>query len=198
MTKHSLAIILCSTRPGRSGKPIADWLATTASQDDRFEVSLIDLAQVALPFMDEPDFPGTLNYTHEHTKAWSAQIAAADAIVWVQPEYNYSMCAPQKNAIDYLYHEWRYAATSFVSYGGISAGLRSVEHAKQALGAVGSIWTKAAVQIPFAANSIAAGVYSPTEGVAHSVTSLLDELAELTATLAPARTLIRTETLRLQ
>jgi NAD(P)H-dependent FMN reductase len=64
-----LHVILASTRPGRAGEPIADWFVERAVAHGAFDVELVDLAEVALPFMDEPNHPRLRRYTHEHTKA---------------------------------------------------------------------------------------------------------------------------------
>ena len=55
----------------------------------------------------------------------------ADAFVFVTPEYNYAPPPALVNALNYLSREWNYAPVGFVSYGGISGGLRSVQVAKQ-------------------------------------------------------------------
>jgi NAD(P)H-dependent FMN reductase len=65
-------------------------------------------------------------YTHDHTRAWSAKIASFDAFVFVTPEYNHGTCAALKNAIDYLYQEWTNKAAGFIGYGG-TMGARAVE-----------------------------------------------------------------------
>jgi NAD(P)H-dependent FMN reductase len=119
-------IIIASTRPGRKGKPIGDWVRAQADLADQFEVHVADLAEIGLPMMDEPNQPGQRKYIHDHTKAWSATVDAADAFVFVTPEYNHSFNAPLKNAIDYLAHEWRYKPVAFVSYGGVAGGARAV------------------------------------------------------------------------
>ena len=66
---------------------------------------MVDLAEVALPFMDERHHPRLAKYEHEHTKAWSATVSRADAFVFVTPEYNYGYNAVLNNAIDYLHKE---------------------------------------------------------------------------------------------
>jgi NAD(P)H-dependent FMN reductase len=126
-----LHVILASTRPGRAGEPIADWFVERAAAHGAFDVELVDLAEVALPFMDEPNHPRLRRYTHEHTKAWSARVDSADAFVFVTPEYNYGLTAPLKNAIDYLHFEWQHKPVGFVSYGGVAAGTRAVQMLKQ-------------------------------------------------------------------
>ena len=91
-------------------------------QHGGFEIDFADLAEVNLPFMDEPNHPRFHRYTHQHTLDWSARVEAADAFVFVMPEYNYGFTAPLKNAIDYLHAEWAYKPVGLVSYGGVAAG----------------------------------------------------------------------------
>jgi len=98
-------IIIASTRPGRVGLPVAQWFEQCAITHGGFAV---DLAALNLPFMDEPNHPRPRQYTRQYTKDWSARVAAADAFVFVMPEYNYGFNAPLKNAINYLQHEWAY------------------------------------------------------------------------------------------
>lgn len=111
-------IIVASTRPGRVGRPIADWFYDQAGEgrtDVQFE--LVDLADWNLPFLDEPIPPKAHMYQHEHTKRWSAKIAEADGFVFVTPEYNHGYPASLKNALDYLYQEWNGKPVAFVGYG---------------------------------------------------------------------------------
>src|ERR1700754_5211417 len=126
-----LHVILASTRPGRAGEPIADWFVDRAREHGAFDVELIDLAVVDLPFLDEPNHPRLRRYEHQHTKDWSARIAAGDAFVFVPPEYNYGMTAPLKNAIDFLHFEWQHKPVGFVSYGGVAAGTRAGQMVQQ-------------------------------------------------------------------
>ncbi len=95
-----------STRPGRIGPSFGDWFADVAAAHGGFDVEKIDLAEVNLPFVDEPSHPKLRAYQHQHTKDWSAMIERADAYVFVTPEYNYGYNAVLKNALDFLAHEW--------------------------------------------------------------------------------------------
>lgn len=96
MPKPTLQIVIASTRPGRVGLPVAEWFRDIAERDGRFVVEIVDLAQVNLPFMDEPNHPRLRQYLHRHTKDWSATVDRADAFVFVMPEYNYGFNAPLK------------------------------------------------------------------------------------------------------
>lgn len=90
-------------------------------------VQLLDLAEINLPFLDEPESAKSQNYTQEHTKKWANEIDQADGFIFVTPEYNHSLSPVLKNAIDFLWHEWNYKPVSFVSYGTVG-GARAVEH----------------------------------------------------------------------
>lgn len=121
-----IAVILGSTRPGRIGGAVADWVMEQA-QSREASYELIDLAEVNLPFLDEPYPPSMGRYQNEHTKRWAETIGRFDGFIFVTPEYNHSTSAALKNAIDYLYAEWNDKAAAFVGYGSLS-GARAVEH----------------------------------------------------------------------
>jgi NAD(P)H-dependent FMN reductase len=122
-----LQVILGSTRPGRAGTAVADWVYEIANQRDDLEVELVDVAEYKLPLLDEPMPPMMRQYTKEHTKKWSEKIDDADGYIFVAAEYNHSVAGGFKNAIDYLNHEWRNKSVGFVSYGS-NGGSRAVEH----------------------------------------------------------------------
>lgn len=187
MTRPTLLVVICSTRPGRIGRAIGDWFLTQAEAHEGFKVAVADLAVVNLPLMDEPNHPSQHRYVHQHTRQWSATVAAVDAVVFVTPEYNYSMPATLKNAIDYLFVEWSRLATGWVSYGGMSGGLRSVQHAKQPATAVGMVSTRAAVSLPFAGPRVNEGVFGNSDDNDQAAHAMLDELLTLSRTLAPLR-----------
>jgi NAD(P)H-dependent FMN reductase len=187
-----LHVILASTRPGRAGEPIADWFVERAIAHGAFDVELVDLAEVALPFMDEPNHPRLRRYTHEHTKAWSARVDVADAFVFVTPEYNYGLTAPLKNAIDYLHFEWQHKPVGFVSYGGVAAGTRAVQMLKQVVTTLKMVPLFEAVNIPFHAQFIdEEGAVSANETMVKAAAAMLDELVLTEAMLAPRRAAIR-------
>jgi NAD(P)H-dependent FMN reductase len=127
VSELKIAIILGSTRPGRNGKAVADWVFDKAQARIGAAYDLIDLADHPLPHMDEPMSPMLGQYVGEHTKAWAATIAPYDGFVFVTPEYNHSTSGVLKNAIDYLYAEWNNKAAAFVSYGSVG-GARAIEH----------------------------------------------------------------------
>jgi NAD(P)H-dependent FMN reductase len=122
-----IAIILGSTRPGRKGKSVADWVAEKAATRTAAAYELVDLADNPLPHIDEALPPTMGQYAGEHTKAWAEKIGSYDGFIFVTPEYNHSTSGVLKNAIDYLYAEWNNKAAAFVSYGSVG-GARAIEH----------------------------------------------------------------------
>lgn len=180
-----LLVVIGSTRPGRQGDRWGRWVADVA-REHGWEVDVADLAELDLPLFDEPGHPRAQHYTHDHTKAWSATVAAADAYVFVTPEYNYSIPAALKNALDYLAAEWKDKPAGIVSYGGISGGLRAAHHLLQVFTALGLRAPQGSVPIPFSGQYLTedGGVDAP-ESVLGATTGMLDELARLDRVLQP-------------
>ena len=177
MSKPRLMIIIASTRPGRVGAPVARWIRDRAEARGDFEVELVDLAALNLPFMDEPKHPRLRQYVHQHTKDWSAQVDAADAFVFVMPEYNFGFTAPLKNAIDYLHTEWQYKPVGLVSYGGVSAGTRAAQMIKQVVTTLKMTPLTEAVSIPFVNQFINSdGEVEANETMEIAATAMLDEM----------------------
>lgn len=111
----ALRILIASTRPGRLGPTVAQWVLEQVP--DGFEVEVLDLADFGLPFLDEPREPSEGGYAHEHTRRWSTAIRATEALLIVMPEYNRGYNAALKNAIDFLYAEWEGLPVACVGYG---------------------------------------------------------------------------------
>lgn len=182
-----LQVIVGSTRPGRLARPVADWSVEAAEKYGGFEVELVDLADYALPLLDEPGPPRMGRYEHEHTRRWSAKIKEADAFVFVTPEYNYGPSPSLLNAVDYLHNEWLYAPVGFVSYGGIAGGLRSVQVMKQIVTTLRMMPIPDGVAVPFVMQHVQDGVFTPPPPVADSVAPMLSELARWAEVLRPLR-----------
>lgn len=180
-----LLIVIASTRPGRVGLPIAEWAAQGAREHGGFDVKVADLAELDLPLLDEPNHPRMSAYTQEHTKKWSGLADSADAFLFVTPEYNYGPPASLLNALSYLFWEWAYKPVGFVSYGGISAGLRSVQVIKQIVTTLRMVPVNDGVCIPFVGALIKDGVFEPTPIVAETLPFHLDEVLRWTEALLP-------------
>lgn len=183
-----LHTIIASTRPGRVGPTIARWFHDLAVQHGRFDAELVDLATFNLPVYDEPRHPVLQEYAHEHTRVWARSVAAADAYVFVTPEYNYGPTPALLNALNYVYREWNCKPAAFVSYGGISGGMRAVQQAKLTLTTLKVVPLVDAVVFPMVGQQIGAdGVLAANEIQAQSANALLDELHRWAGALRPLR-----------
>ena len=182
-----LLIVIASTRPGRVGRPVGDWFIGAAREHGGFDVDVADLLELNLPMMDEPNHPRFHNYTKDHTKAWSAIVEAADAYVFVTPEYNHSYTAPLKNAVDYLSQEWRHKPLGFVSYGGIAAGTRAVQAFKPVAAAVMMMVSQNLVNIAWVHSKVQDGVFVEDDEVRAAANAMLDELLALDRGLSVLR-----------
>lgn len=183
-----LYVIAVSTRPNRAGFPLAQWTFEQAKAHGGFEVELVDLRDMGLPLFDEPNHPRLRQYEHEHTKRWSAKIAAADAFIFVTPEYNHGAPPSLINAIDYLVHEWAHKPVSFVSYGGPAGGTRAVQMVKPMLAALKMVALHESVMVPFFSKSIDEHqVFTPNELQESHAKMVFEALAKWVPALAPLR-----------
>lgn len=180
MSSPTLQVVVGSTRPGRVGPAVAEWVHDAAWAHGSFDVELVDLADQALPLFDEPNPPRLGTYVHDHTKAWGEVVSRGHGLVFVNPEYDHGYNAALKNAIDFLYHEWVAKPVAFVSYGGAAGGTRAAQSLKQVALAVKMVPLFEGVVIPSVRDHIdERGVFRPTPFMSSSLTTMLDELARI-------------------
>ncbi|MFI9102317.1 NADPH-dependent FMN reductase [Streptomyces fildesensis] len=174
-----LHIISASTRPTSSGRALARWVTELATDQGTFNPTLIDLGEVALPFLDEPGLPSDGRYVHQHTKDWSTVIGAAECFVFVMPMYNGGFTAPLKNAIDSLYQEWQGKPVGLISYSaGASGGAPAVEMIRPVLARVGLRPAAHTLSIPAIDDHLdAAGHFRATPGLTGEARAVLAGVA---------------------
>lgn len=181
-----IGIILGSTRPGRRGARLATWVLDAARQHGGAQFEIVDLADYALGNLDEPGNPILAQYTHDHTRAWSAAVAAFDGFVFVVPEYNHSFPGALKNAIDYVYREWNDKAAGIISYGGWAAGVRAAEALRLVLAEVQVATVRSQPAINTHAG-LETEEYIPSHGIEPLVGTMLDQLLSWAAALQAVR-----------
>lgn len=184
-----LNVIIVSARPGRVGKPVGDWFFAHAQKHPSGfdEVVLTDLAELNLPLLDEPKHPRMQDYQHEHTKKWAGIVAGSDAFVFVLPEYNFAPPPGYFNALDYLAVEWACKPAGFVSYGGISGGIRAVQSAKTVLTTLKVMPLPEQVMMPMVFQHLKDGRLEPTAPMIESADAMLPELARWAKALKALR-----------
>jgi NAD(P)H-dependent FMN reductase len=186
-----LHTIIASTRPGRIGPSVARWFHEFADSHGKFDAKLVDLADFNLPIYDEPHHPMRRQYTQAHTKEWSASVNAADALVFVIPEYNYSPPPSLTNALDYLFWEWQYKPVAFVSYGGVSGGLRAVQPARLHASTLKMMPIPEGVALPSVFAQLKDGTFEASELNTQGAAATLNELLKWTDALQPLRDQVR-------
>lgn len=122
----NIGVIISSTRPGRNSLQVAEWFKQSVGESSDLEFNYIDLAEVNLPFFNEPVSPSYQKETPEVARQWAQTISGLDGFVVITAEYNHGPTAVLKNALDYLYKEWNRKPIAFVGYGS-AGGTRAVE-----------------------------------------------------------------------
>ncbi|MHB8443317.1 MAG: NADPH-dependent FMN reductase [Patescibacteria group bacterium] len=146
----NIKIILGSTRDNRLGEKVFDFVVTEASKNPNINVEGIDLKDYDIPFFNLPGNPSYLDnpgYTADQSKL-SKKIDEGDGFIFVMPEYNHGYTGVLKNMIDTFYNEWRLKPAAFVSYGGISGGIRAVEQLRLVLIELQMVPIRSSVHIP--------------------------------------------------
>jgi NAD(P)H-dependent FMN reductase len=186
-----LQTIIASTRPGRIGPAVAEWFHGFAKQHGKFDAELVDLASFNLPIYDEPHHPMRRQYEHEHTKKWAASVNAADAFVFVLPEYNFTAPPSFSNALDYVFWEWQYKPVGFVTYGGISGGTRAAQTARLQASTLKMMPIPEGVVLPNVFGQLKDGKLTANEFNEQGAMATLNELIKWTDALAPLREGVR-------
>ncbi|WP_431975929.1 NADPH-dependent FMN reductase [Micromonospora haikouensis] len=185
---YRLAVIVGSVRDGRFGPVVADWFCRQAGQRADLVVDLVDLAHVPAALGGAP---GTVTPTAASGAAevpFAERIAAADAVVVVTPEYNHSYPGPLKAAIDSVGAQWHAKPVGFVSYGGISGGLRAVEPLRGVFAELHTVTIRETVSFAGAHGCFdAAGEPVDAGPVNRAATAMLDQLGWWAEALRTAR-----------
>ncbi len=124
----NIQLIIGSTRQNRLGAQVADWVKTHANAHEELNIEVVDLLEQDLPFFNSAISPMYAPDTSDVGKAWAEKIEQADGFIFVTPEYNRSIPAPLKNAIDFLYSPWLTKPAAIVSYGWIDGGASASKH----------------------------------------------------------------------
>ncbi|MFE3887340.1 NADPH-dependent FMN reductase [Streptomyces lydicus] len=181
MSEHPyrLAVIIASTREGRFAPVIANWFSRHAETHAHIDLDVIDLDTVR---------PYELRYGSTEFESFAKRVDEADAFVVITPEYNHSFPAPLKHAIDLLHRQWQAKPVGFVSYGGISGGLRAVEQLRLVFAELHATTVRETVSFSLSGNLFdeAGGLHDPAPA-AQAADTLLNQLTWWAVTLREAR-----------
>ena len=127
MSKPKIAIIIGSTRQARMADKVAGWVMEHVRDHPDFNFELIDLRQQDLPFFDEAASNLWMPSADPRARAWQHRIGRFDGYIFLVAEYNHSIPAALKNALDQAYVEWNRKPMAAIGYGGVGAA-RAIEH----------------------------------------------------------------------
>ena len=189
-----LQVIIGSTREGRNADPVCRWFLPTVQAHKAFQVEVLDLRDWPLPFFQETIAKmGDLTnptYSDPMVKRWNDKINEADAYIVVTPEYNHSMPAVLKNAIDSVFFSWRFRQkpVAFVGYSlGATGASRAVDQLNQVMIETEAVPVRTPTLIPFVANAFDAQGQPTNPVSAVTLSVMLDDLAWLGNALQTAR-----------
>ena len=189
-----LQIIIASTREGRNAALVCRWCVPASIAHGAFEVETLDLRDWPLPMFQETietvgDFTNP-TYSDPLVKRWNDKIKEADAYIVVTPEYNRSIPAVLKNAIDSVFFsfQFRQKAVAFVAYSlGPTAGARAVEHLTQIMVETEAIPVRTPTLVPFVTGAFDEAGQPVNHALQVNLTVMLDDLAWLGHALQTAR-----------
>lgn len=145
-----IMVIVGSVRKKRTADKVLPLVKEELQKHPELEVDIADLKDIALPFFDNIVSPSNPNFSHEYdaTAAWDKRVTEADGFIFLVPEYNYSVPAVLKNAIDWVYEGWHGKPVAYVAWG-VDSGVRAVEHLRQIAAWPKMVPLRDATYIPF-------------------------------------------------
>lgn len=179
-----MQIITSTTRPGRNGKAVADWVLDVARRRGDIEFELVDIKDFDLPLFDEPVSPAYGEPTQEHTRKWQQKIAEADGYIMVTAEYNHSVPGALKNAIDYAYSQWNNKAVGFVGYGS-HGGSRAIEHLRGIAGELQLADVRESVMLSLFTDFENMSTFKPAASHEERLNLVIDQVSAWSAALQP-------------
>ncbi len=127
MDTPRIGIILSTTREGRFADRPAAWLQTITAQRTDMTFELVDLRDYPLPIFDWPASPARKPVDLPAVLPWRQKVAELDGYIFITAEYNRSIPAVLKNAMDFVFAEWARKPAAYVGYGN-TGGARAIEH----------------------------------------------------------------------
>jgi NAD(P)H-dependent FMN reductase len=189
MSIPKIGIVITTTREGRFGDRPAQWIFDIAKQRHDVQFELVDLRDYPIPMYDAPISPAYAPIDNDHSRAFAKKVGELDGFLFVTAEYNHSVSAVLKNALDHVHHEWKQKPAAFVGYGG-TGGARAVEHLRLIAVELALVPTRAAVHIgmePYLGVWKDGKSFNDYEFLTTSAKATLDELAWYAKTLKAGR-----------
>ncbi|MEH1099634.1 NADPH-dependent FMN reductase [Micromonospora sp. CPCC 205561] len=181
-----IGVIAGSTRPGRKADAVARWVTDVAAKRGDVSAELVDIAGYDLPHFDEVMPPSMAPSRRPAVRRWAATVAGFDGFVFVTPEYNHSIPGALKDAVDFLFEEWRNKSAGLVSYG-VHGGTRAAEHLRLVLGQVGVADVRSQVALSLVTDFANFRDFRPAPQHEQAVGTMLDEVVAWAGALRALR-----------
>jgi len=182
MTKFKLGLIVGSNRRQSINRQLAQALGRLAA--DRFEAGIVRIDD--LPMYNQ-DLEAALP---ESVTRFKAELAAADAILFVTPEHSRSIPAVLKNAIDWGTRPWgknswtgKTAAVTGTSQGAVATAVAQ-QHLRAVLGDIGMVVMGGEAYIGFKPGLVDERYAVTDDSVRKFLQAFIDQLAALTGKLS--------------
>lgn len=180
-TMLNIGIVLGSTREGRVSPQVGEWVKELADKRGDANYEVIDIADYNLPLL------GEAGQDASGAAAWSEKIAQMDGFIFIVQEYNHSISASLKNALDYLRVEWNNKAAGIVSYGSVG-GARATEHLRGILSELSIAHVRVHPALSLFTDFENGTHFAPKDVQAQSVNDMLDQLLPWTEAMQSVRT----------
>ena len=174
----NILVVIGSARKGRVADKILDYIQEDINGRTGIKAVIADLKEINMPFFDNENSPASPDYapTDQHVLAWQKMVAEADGVVFITPEYNHTLSAIQKNAIDSIYAEWANKPTAVVAYGW-SGGSQSVTALSDILTHIKAVFNpETAARLVFMKDINADGTIIDGASVTSQITKAINEI----------------------
>lgn len=177
-----LLVVIGSARVGRVADKVLGYIKTDLEGRDDVTVAVADLAELNLPFYNNelPAMSPDHVQTNENVAAWSKLVSEADSVLFITPEYNHTLTAIQKNALDWLFTEWNDKPVTAVAYGW-SGGSLAIATLREVLTNVKADVQINMAQLGFMKDLNPDGTILDEASVAAQIAAAIDEVTVLDA-----------------
>lgn len=173
----NVLVVIGSARKGRVADKVLDYVQAEFAKRTEVTVTVADLKELDLPFFDNEHSPTSPEYviTDARVQAWSDSVQAADSVLLITPEYNHTLSAIQKNALDSLGADWVNKPVTAVAYGW-SGGSLAVQTLREVLGNVKADVKPSIAQLQFMKDLNPDGSLLDEANVTAQIAASIDEI----------------------
>lgn len=173
----NVLVVIGSARPGRVADKVLGYVQDEFTKREGVNVTVADLAELNLPFFNNENAPASPEYviTDPQVAAWSELVKANDSVLFITPEYNRTLTAIQKNALDSLGADWAEKPATAVAYGW-SGGSLAVATLREVLGNLKADTKENIAQLGFMKDLNPDGTLLDEANVREQIAKTIDEI----------------------